>query len=134
MPMALVDAGFSATMTVGGTIGLSASLRTLAAGGHTWGVSKPVTRGGRTNSVYTHVRNGRAVQDAIYDANGDVIAHVDFKNHGPGAPSDHAHKFGRPGDPASGHRGAARHISPGDVAASWKKLPPGIEPYTPIGD
>lgn len=34
--------------------------------------------------MYTHIdpKTGKAVQNAIYDGNGDVIGHVDFKNHG----------------------------------------------------
>ena len=40
--------------------------------------------GGTPNSVYTHTdpKTGKAKQNAVYDQDGNVVAHVDFKNHG----------------------------------------------------
>lgn len=98
------------------------------------GTAKPMTDGATPNSVYTHLsKDGKALQNAAYDQNGDVISHVDFKNHGPGAPSGHGHEFPQPGNPASGHGAGKPHIPNGDLPLDWKKLPPGVQPHTPIG-
>lgn len=77
--------------------------------------------------------DGKAVQNAIYDADGNVIGHVDFKNHGPGAPSGHGHQFPVPGDPSTGHGKGAPHIPPNQLPPGWGDLPPGVQPRTPIG-
>jgi len=46
------------------------------------------------NSVHTEINGaGKAIQNSIFDANGNIVGHVDFKNHGPGAPSGHWHSF-----------------------------------------
>jgi RHS repeat-associated protein len=98
------------------------------------GTSKPWTSGATPNSKYTHVGpDGKAVQNAIYDGNGNVIGHVDFKNHGPGAPSGHGHQFPIPGNPASGHGPGKPHIPPNQLPPGWGDLPPGVPPRTPIG-
>ncbi|WP_240346862.1 RHS repeat domain-containing protein, partial [Pectobacterium brasiliense] len=74
-----------------------------SAGGHFSGTEKPRVTGATPNSMYMHIdpKTGKAVQNAIYDGNGDVIGHVDFKNHG--IESGHYHLFPEPGNPASGH-------------------------------
>jgi RHS repeat-associated protein len=98
------------------------------------GTCKPWTSGATPNSKYTHIGpDGKAVQNAIYDANGNVIGHVDFKNHGPGAPSGHGHEFPTPGNPASGHGPGLPHILPSQLPPGWGDLPPGVAPRTPIG-
>jgi len=98
------------------------------------GTGKPWTSGAEPNSEYIHVNEEeKAIQKAIYDENGDVIGHVDYKNHGKGAPSGHGHTFPEPGNPASGHGPGNPHIPPGDLPPGWGDLPPGIEPLTPIG-
>jgi hypothetical protein len=76
---------------------------------------------------------GEAIQTAIYDENGNVIAHIDFKPHGPGAPSGHWHVFPTPGDPSSGHGPGKPHILPQDLPPDWLDLPPGVQPVKPIG-
>ena len=101
---------------------------------HFSGTSKPRTTGATPNSKYTHIGpDGKAVQNAIYDADGKVIGHVDFKNHGPGAPSGHGHQFPSPGNPASGHGPGKPHIPPNQLPPGWDDLPPGVSPRTPIG-
>jgi RHS repeat-associated protein len=103
-------------------------------GGEYQGTEKPWTDEATPNSKYTQVdANGRAVQNAIYDANGDVIGHVDFKNHGAGAPSGHGHEFPEPGNPASGHGPGAPHIPNDQLPPGWDGLPPGVQPKVPIG-
>jgi hypothetical protein len=99
------------------------------------GPAKPWTSGATPNSVYTHIdpKTGKAVQNAIYDANGNVLGHVDFKNHGPGAPSGHGHMFPKPGNPASGHGPSMPHIPNNELPSGWDALPHGIEPRTPLG-
>jgi hypothetical protein len=98
------------------------------------GTAKPPTTGGVPNSVYTQVNAaGEAIQNAIYDPNGNVIGHVDFKPHGPGAPSGHGHTSPKPGDPSSGHGPGAPHILPSDLPPGWGDLLPGVKPYKPIG-
>jgi len=107
-----------------------------AKGPHVWGTSKPWTRGATPNSIYTYLdpNTGEAIQNAIYDANGDVIGHVDFSNHGMGATSGHGHAFPVPGDPSSGHRlGQPHHIPHHILPPGWDALPPGVKPRTPIG-
>ncbi|TVP76009.1 MAG: hypothetical protein EA353_12805, partial [Puniceicoccaceae bacterium] len=99
------------------------------------GTAKPWTKGATPNSTYTHIdpKTGRAVQNARYDDKGNVIGHVDFKNHGPGAPSGHGHTFPQPGNPASGHGPGKPHIPNNQLPAGWDALPPGVQPHTPIG-
>jgi RHS repeat-associated protein len=105
------------------------------AGPHFSGTEKPWTKGATPNSTYTHIdpKTGKAVQNATYDSEGKVISHVDFKNHGPNAPSGHGHTFPEPGNPASGHGPGNPHIPNSQLPAGADKLPPGIEPHTPIG-
>ena len=101
---------------------------------HYSGTSKPWLAGATPHSRYTHIGpDGKAVQNAIYDANGNVIGHVDFKNHGPGAPSGHGHQFPIPGKPASGHGHGMPHIPPDQLPPGWGDLPPDVPPRTPIG-
>jgi hypothetical protein len=99
------------------------------------GTAKPWTKGATPNSTYTHIdpKTGKAVQNAIYDDAGDVVGHVDFKNHGPGAPSGHGHTFPQPGNPASGHGAGKPHISNNQLPPGRDTLPPGVLPHTPLG-
>lgn len=85
------------------------------------GTAKPWTQGATPNSVYTHIdpKTGKAVQNAAYGSDGKVIGHVDFKNHGPGAPS--------------GHGPANPHIPNNQLPPGWDTLPPGVQPRTPLG-
>ncbi|HVC96161.1 MAG TPA: RHS repeat-associated core domain-containing protein, partial [Pirellulales bacterium] len=103
-------------------------------GGQFTGTAKPWTNGATPNSVYTQLnpKTGNAVQNAIYDANGAVIGHVDFKPHGVGAPSGHGHAF-PPGQPGLGHGPGAPHIPNGQLPPGWAGLPPGVQPQVPIG-
>jgi len=100
---------------------------------HFFGEDKPWTMGATPDSMYTHIdpKTGKAIQNAIYDSNGNVIAHVDFKNHG--IESGHYHLFPEPGNPASGHGPGKPHYPNSDIPTGWDKLPPGIDPTTPIG-
>jgi hypothetical protein len=104
-------------------------------GPHFSGTNKPWTKGATPNSIYTHLDpiTGNAIQNAIYDANGDVIGHVDFSNHGMGATSGHGHSFPLPGNPSSGHGPAHPHIPNNALPAGWDALPAGVNPRTPIG-
>jgi hypothetical protein len=99
------------------------------------GTAKPWTKGATPNSTYTHIdpKTGKAVQNAICDDAGDVVGHVDFKNHGPGAPSGHGHTFPQPGNPASGHGAGKPHIPNNQLPPGWDTLPPGVQPHTPLG-
>jgi len=103
-------------------------------GGHHSGHGKPLTTGASPNSVYTHVdpRTGVAKQNVIYDADGNVVAHVDFKRHGM-APSGHAHPIPKPGQPDSGHTHNYTPIQPSDVPPGWLATPPNALPQQPIG-
>ena len=69
----------------------------------------------------------------LYNNNGDVVGHVDFKNHGLGAALGHGHEFPVPGNPASGHGKGKPHIEFPKLPNGWGDLPPGINPKTPIG-
>jgi hypothetical protein len=102
-------------------------------GGHFSGPSKPWTSSATPNSTYTHVdpKTGKALQNAIYDSNGNVIGHVDFKPHG-SAPSGHGHTF-PPGNPRPGHGPGAPHIPNSQLPPGWSNLPSGVSPHTPIG-
>ena len=75
-----------------------------------------------------------------YDQDGNVVAHVDFKNHGKDpkdptkmAVSGHGHTFSTPGDPSTGHGEGAVHHDPGTLPPSYSALPPGVQPHTPLG-
>lgn len=105
---------------------------------HFSGTDKPWTKGATPDSTYTHIdpKTGKAVQNAIYDGNGDVVGHVDFKNHDPTggrAPSGHGHTFPQPGNPASGHGPGKPHIPNNQLPAGWDTLPPGVQSHTPLG-
>ncbi len=115
-------------------LGLTTCHGTTAQGNpHYSGTDKPLTTGATPNSIYTHIdpKTGKAVQNAIYDSNGSVIGHVDFKNHG--IESGHYHEFPIPGNPASGHGAGKPHNPYSTIPSGWDILPPGIEPHTPIG-
>jgi RHS repeat-associated protein len=107
---------------------------------HFSGTDKPHTKGATPNSVYTRIdpKTGKATQNAIYDANGAVVGHVDFKNHGVdpntgvAATSGHWHSF-PPGDPSSGHGINAKHNPHSSTPDGWNELPPGVSPSIPIG-
>ena len=100
------------------------------------GTEKPWTTGATPNSTYTHIdpKTGRAIQNAVYDQNGNVIGHVDFTNHGPGALSGHGHQFPQPGNPGSGHGPGKPHIPYDQLPPGWGILPPGVSPRKPIGE
>jgi hypothetical protein len=100
------------------------------------GHDKPWTQGATPNSVYTHVdpKTGKAIQNAIYDQNGNVIGHVDFTNHRLNSPSGHGHAFPQPGNPASGHDHITPPIPYDQLPPGWGTLPSGIPPRTPIGE
>ena len=103
-----------------------------SSGPHHSGTEKPWTEGATPNSTYTHIKNGKAIQNAIYDADGKVVGHVDFKPHG--HLSGHGHKFPVPGNPASGHKpGLQYHIPNEQLPPHWSNLPTGVAPHTPIG-
>ncbi len=99
------------------------------------GTDKPWKEGATPNSKYVHVdpRTGKAKQTAIYNEEGKVVAHVDWKNHGQGAESGHGHIFPEPGNPASGHGRGKPHIPHHDLPPDYRDLPSGVEPQTPIG-
>jgi len=101
---------------------------------HFSGPAKPWTKGATPNSTYTHIdpKTGKAVQNAVYDSQGNVVGHVDFKNSGPGALSGHGHSF-PPGSPNLGHGSAGPHIPNNQLPPGWDALPPGVQPRTPIG-
>ncbi|WP_317044309.1 RHS repeat-associated core domain-containing protein, partial [Flavobacterium davisii] len=100
---------------------------------HFHGTEKPRITGATPNSVYSHIdpKSGKVVQNAIYDANGNVVGHVDFKNHG--IESGHWHEFPVPGNPASGHGAGKPHHPNSTVPDGWDVIPSGIQPHTPIG-
>ncbi|WP_269465750.1 RHS repeat-associated core domain-containing protein [Paraburkholderia caribensis] len=111
---------------------------TAGSGGQTSGTARPPLTGATPNSIYTKSDSTGtvAVQNAVYDGNGDLIGQVDFKNHGGCACSGHAHPIQPPGSAASvaaAHGPNAPHIPPSDVPAEWKAIPPGMKPATPIG-
>ncbi|SEJ76686.1 RHS repeat domain-containing protein, partial [Achromobacter sp. NFACC18-2] len=112
---------------------------TAGSGGHSSGTGKPRLTGATANSVYTKSDGAGkvAVQNAIYDGNGDLIGQVDFKNHGGCACSGHAHRIDPPGSAvsvAAAHGPNASHIPPASVPSEWKVVPPGMKPATPIGE
>ena len=100
---------------------------------HHSGTDKPFTVGAKPNSLYTHIdpKTGKALQNAVYDADGKVVGHVDFKNHG--IESGHWHEFPQPGNPASGHGAGKPHNPFTSAPDGWNTLPPGVQPHTPIG-
>jgi RHS repeat-associated protein len=98
---------------------------------HFSGTDKPLTQGATPNSVYSHVKDGKVVQNAIYDGDGKVIGHVDFKNHG--IESGHFHRFPDAGNPASGHGPGKPHFPNSGVPDGWGQIPEGFIPNTPIG-
>jgi RHS repeat-associated protein len=110
-------------------------------GAHTSGATAPLRAGATPNSIYTYTTpDGRlALQNAIYDQNGNVVAHVDFQNHGKDkktgaeAKSGHGHIFPQPGNPGSGHGPGKPHIENNQLPPAWSALPPGIQPETPVG-
>ncbi|WP_269765654.1 RHS repeat-associated core domain-containing protein, partial [Burkholderia ubonensis] len=103
-------------------------------GGHTTGTDKalPVST---PESVYTttDASGTLAVQNTIYDSNGNAVGQVDFKNHGGCACSGHGHVLNPPGNFKSAHGPTAVHIPPADVPDGWSKIPAGLTPATPIG-
>ncbi|MBX3060582.1 MAG: hypothetical protein KF770_29345, partial [Anaerolineae bacterium] len=82
-------------------------------GGYFKGTEKPWTTGATPNSAYTQFnpKTGQPVQTAIYDSQGRVIVHVDWKIHG-SASVGHWHYLKVPGNPASGHGPNNPHNQP----------------------
>lgn len=103
-------------------------------GKHYQGTDKPWTTGAKPNSKYTHVDpvTGKAKQTAVYDADGNVVGHVDYKKHG-SEPSGHWHAFPTPGNPGSGHGATNPHLPYKDLPPGWSDLPAGVVPHRPIG-
>jgi RHS repeat-associated protein len=99
---------------------------------HYSGTQPPLVAGASPNSLYSHVhpKTGKVVQNAVYDANGDVIGHVSFKNHG--LESGHWHEF-PPAQPGLGHGKGAAHNPHTTAPDGWNTLPPGIASNLPIG-
>jgi hypothetical protein len=86
---------------------------------------------GIPDSVHTQIskKSGKALQNTVYDSDGNGIAHVDFRGHH-GSPSSHGHLWPAPGKidhPKTGY------IPPDKVPDSWKRLPEGIDPEDPAG-
>ncbi|WP_350029728.1 RHS repeat-associated core domain-containing protein [Caballeronia sp. AZ1_KS37] len=111
---------------------------TAAGSLHTSGTARPPLTGAAPNSIYTksNATGTVAVQNSVYDHNGDLIGQVDFKNHGGCACFGHGHLIHPPGSAASvapAHGPGAPHIPPADVPAEWKAIPLGMTPATPIG-
>jgi hypothetical protein len=75
------------------------------------GLEKPWITGATPYSLYTQFRGAAPVQTALYNGSGDVIVHIDWKQHG-AAPPGHWHHFPTPGDPSSGHGNGQPHYSP----------------------
>lgn len=129
------EAASYATPTAVGVVGGGLTLKSVFSKSQTprfYGEEKPWTTGATPNSVYSHVKEGKVIQNAIYDANGDVIGHVDFKNHG--IESGHWHQFPTPGDPSSGHGVGFDHFPNSSVPNGWDKLPKGFDPTEPVGE
>ncbi|WP_338846797.1 RHS repeat-associated core domain-containing protein [Massilia sp. W12] len=103
-------------------------------GGHFSGKDKPKATG-VPDSIYTKTdgTGSVAVQNTIYDSQGNAIGQVDFKNHGGGAVSGHGHVLTPPGNFASAHGPSAVHLPPNQVPAGWGAIPTGMTPATPIG-
>jgi RHS repeat-associated protein len=114
----------------GGVVGAIGVGISVPPGGHSIGTIQPPLTGS-PDGVYTHINaKGTAIQNGIYDGSGDLIGHVDWKNHGPGAPSGHGHVF-PPRQPGVGHSPGAPHIPHEDLPSWWKYLG-GIDPHTPV--
>jgi hypothetical protein len=99
-------------------------------GGYYRGTTKPWTSGATPNSAYTQFdsRTGAPKQTAIYDSNGDVIVHIDWKQSGSALPG-HWHYFPQPGNPSSGHYQGAPHYGPINASTwglptDWNVWPP----------
>jgi RHS repeat-associated protein len=103
-------------------------------GPHSSGTEDPPLTGADPNSVYTRTSGDGsvAVQNTVYDENGNAVAHVDFKPHGPDAPSGHAHDFPPGGPVGGGHGPGAEHTPPADVPPDWSRTG-GVPPAYPIG-
>jgi RHS repeat-associated protein len=103
-------------------------------GPHSSGTEDPPLTGADPNSVYTRTYGDGsvAVQNTVYDENGNAVAHVDFKPHGPDAPSGHAHDFPPGGPVGGGHGPGAEHTPPADVPPDWSRTG-GVPPAYPIG-
>jgi RHS repeat-associated protein len=116
-------------------LGLTADC-SCGSGGHFSKTEKPRATGATPNSIYTKTdKTGTvAVQNTVYDAQGNAIGQVDFKNHGGGAVSGHGHVLEPPGNLMGGHGPNAVHIEPTKVPPEWSAIPPGMKPSTPIGD
>jgi RHS repeat-associated protein len=92
--------------------------------------AKPKTGTPNTVYVYFHDKLKKAIQTSIFNEKGNVIGHVDYKNHGKLAPSGHFHTFLIPGDPSSGH--SITHHPYSELPPGWGMLPAGISPMDPI--
>lgn len=94
-----------------------------------WGTAKGWRSGAEPNSKWTQTSGDgkKAVQNTIYDANGDAVGQVDFKDHGANAPPGHGHAF-PPGQPGAGHGPGGSHIDPANVPQGWADIPAGTVP------
>ena len=122
-----IDAGKKA-------LGGGASKAAPGSGTHRAGAEKAWPSGAESNSKWTQTTGDgtKAVQNTIYDADGNAVGQVDFKKHGPGAPPGHGHSF-PPGQPGVGHGPGATHLDPTNVPEGWADIPPGLQPAQPLG-
>lgn len=110
-----------------------------ANGANDSGDTKPALRGATANTTYDHFAEGgdppadKSKQTAVFDGAGDVLAHIDWKNHGTGATSGHWHYFSEPGNPASGHGRGKTHYPNSDLPAAFQAPPSGLPPWTAVG-
>ena len=104
-------------------------------GGRFEGASSPWKDGATPNSVYTQYseKSGKAIKNAVYDADGKYVGEVNFRNHGNGFVSGHGHKASTPDDIGSAHK-MENHIMPKDVSSGWSDLKGGRLPHTPVGE
>lgn len=90
------------------------------------------------NTLYTQVASSDpnvAVQNTVTNSKGQIVSQVDFKNHGIGAESGHAHVF-PPNQINMGHHstGTIPHIPYNQTPVDWLRLPTGVTPSKPIGN
>ena len=122
--------GAGAVAPTTGATASAAELEALSGTGRALGEGAP-------HSIYTQISSDgkAAVQNTIYNSEGQATHQVDFKNHRSGATSGHGHVMGTPGEIGTGHRHTPGSFVPHEsVPAAHKVIPAGTKPSKPIGE
>jgi hypothetical protein len=102
---------------------------------HAGNIDQTSTQTALINSCVTELNvTGNATRNLIFNALGNCIAEINFANHGYSAVSGHAHVYPVKCVLSTGHHAIGTpHVDMADYPPTWRQLPAGTNPATPLG-